>query len=518
MRPALQELLADIEAGAVDVIVIYKLDRITRSLLDFIRLIDLFQQFGVSFVAVTQNFDTSDSTGRLILNVLLTFAQFEREIASDRLRDKFSAMRQRGMFVGGNPPYGYNLVDKKLVINSSEAQVVRWIFQRYLEVRGMATVAKELRDKGVVRRSRISKRGNHVQGRSICCGAVHNMLRNPVYVGKVRSKGKEYPGEHEAIVEPSLWDNVQALRAKRTRAKVVELYKTDLLRDLMYDSYGRKMGVYRDYRYQSVRRYYISNQSEWGRRHGVRRYRTKADELDKVIMAAIGVLFCDRQRMRSMLLSVDIHDGALNKLSAAGERISKWLETASVRQKQRVLRALIERIELAGTVVKIVIRVAELPRLLQWDRVGLFRGDTDAWTRPHPTEVIDVPSTTICMKRELTLLLKRKSLGELSKPNRRLVGLLEKARGAQAVLDERAIWSVNELAGMIRCHPKRFTRLVRLNYLAPDIMAAIRDGAQPANLNCQTLMAADLPMDWSLQRRLLGFPDQPDFLRAAPGW
>ena len=518
LRPALQELLADIESGTIDVVVIYKLDRITRSLVDFVRLMDLFQQYDVGFVAVTQNFDTADTTGRLILNVLLTFAQFEREIASHRLRDKFSAMRQRGMFVGGNPPYGYDLVDKKLAVNPVEAEIVRWMFQRYLEVKGLATLAKELRARGIVRRSRTSKRGNHVQGRPISASSVFNMLSNPLYAGDVRSKGKVYPGQHDALVDRQLWDAVQALRAKRTRAKVVEIYKTDLLRDLMYDSYGRKMGVYRDYRYRTVRRYYISNQSEWGRRQGVRRYRTRADQLDELVLAAIAELLCDRERIRTLLLSIGIHDGRLNKWAAAGPALSRRLETASNRQKQCILRCLLERIELAGTLVKMVIRVPEVPRLLQWDGVGLFRGETDAWSRPHPTQVIDVPATTICLKRELSLLLKRKTAESLNKPNLRLVALLSKARAAQAALDDRTVWHVNEMAARVRCHPKRFTRLVRLNYLAPDIIASIRDGTQPGELTCQTLMSSDLPMDWTLQRRLLGFPSQPDYLRAAPGW
>lgn len=298
----------------------------------------------------------------------------------------------------------------------------------------------------------------------------------------------------------------------------MDIYRTDLLRDLMYDAYGRKMGVYRDYRYNRVRRYYISNQSEWGRRHGVRRYRTRADELDELVIAAVASLLSDRGRLRSMLFSAGVHDGRLNKWGAAGTRISRVFETGSNRQQQCVLKCLIERIELAETLIRIVIRVPELPRLLQWDGAGLFRGDTEGWNRPHATEVIEIPATTICMKRELTLLLKRKAPDLSNKPNRRLVGLLTKARAAQAVLDERSIWHVNELAGRIGCHAKRFTRLVRLNYLAPDIIASIRDGTQPAQLTCQRLMSVDLPMDWSLQRRLLGFPDQADFLKAAPGW
>ena len=517
-RPALQELLTDIESGLIDVVVIYKLDRITRTLLDFVRLMDLFDQYGVSFVAVTQNFDTGDSTGRLILNVLLTFAQFEREIASDRLRDKFSAMRQRGMFVGGNPPFGYDLVDKRLIINPGEARVVRWMFRRYLEAKSYVTVSRELAEHGVVRRSRTSKRGNYVEGHGICQASVWNMLGNPLYAGQVRSKGKCYPGLHEAIVPPKLWDEVQKLRSARTRAKVVERYRTDLLRDLMYDSYGRKMGVFRDHRYSKLVRYYISNQSEWGRRHGVRRYRTRADQLDQMVVAAITSLLADRERLRAILLKLGIYDGRLNSLTAAGERVAALLGRASPLQAQCALRTLVERIELSATLIRIIIRMPEIPSLLMWNGVGLIRGDRNSWSRPHETFVIDVPANTICLKRELTLLLKRSTGDAGNRPNRRLVGLLDKARSAQAVLDERSFWHINQMAAKIGCHPKRFTRLVRLNYLAPDIIASIRDGTQPTPLDCRTLMAADLPMDWSLQRRLLGFPDQPDFLKAAPGW
>jgi DNA invertase Pin-like site-specific DNA recombinase len=517
-RPALQELLSDIESGLVDVVVIYKLDRITRTLLDFVRLMDLMDQFGVGFVAVTQNFDTSDSTGRLILNILLTFAQFEREIASDRLKDKFGAMRQRGMFVGGNPPYGYNLVDKKLLINAEEGDVVRWMFERYLTAESYVTVAQELRERGVVRRSRTSKRGNHVQGRGICIASVWNMLGNPLYVGDVRSKGTCYPGMHEGIVSRALWDEVQALRAKRTRAKVVQRYRTDLLRDLMFDSFGRKMGVFRDHRYAEVARYYISNQSEWGRRHGARRFRTKADPLERLVIASIASLLSDRERTRALLLKLGIHDTRLNKLTASGANAAKLLETASPRQLQCAIKVLIERIELSSTLIKILVRVPELPAVLSWDGLMLLRGDVEAWGRPHVTEVMDIPASTLSLKRELTLLMKRRTEAPSAKPNRRLVGLLQKARSAQVVLDERSLWNVNEMAAKIHCHPKRFTRLVRLNYLAPDIIASIRDGTQPPALKCQTLMSADLPMDWTLQRRLLGFADQPDFLKAAPGW
>ena len=295
-------------------------------------------------------------------------------------------------------------------------------------------------------------------------------------------------------------------------------YRSDLLRGLMYDSFGRTMGVYRDRRYAQVRRYYISNQSEWGRRHGARRYRARADDLETLVMAAITVLLSDRERLRAMLLRLEVHDGRLNKLSAAGARSAQLLGSISPRQLQFALRTLVERIELSGALIKVIVCTTELPRFLAWDGVGLLRPDTDARKRPHLTDIIDVPANTVCMKRELTLLLKRKAVDSRNRPNRSLVGMLRKARQAQRVLDEREVCQVVDLAARIGCHPKQFTRLVRLNYLAPDIIAGILDGSQPPDLTCRKLRDVKLPMDWALQRRILGFPDQPDFLRAAPGW
>lgn len=518
-RPALQELLIDMESGQIDVVVIYKLDRITRTLLDFVRLMDLFEQYGVSFVAVTQNFDTSDSTGRLILNVLLTFAQFEREIYSDRMRDRFNAMSQAGLFVGGLPAFGYDIVDKKLVINDAEASVIRWMFARYLEVQNFKKLAEELAAKRVVRRDYTSKRGNLARGGPIHHSTVRNMLTNPLYVGEIRRNGKCYPGMHEGIVSRDLWDQVQASRAKRGRAMIMPVkYRTDLLRDLIYDGYGRKMGVIRERRYREVKRYYISNQSEWARRHGIRRYRTRADQIEQLVRAAITSFLADRERIRAILLKLDIIGPERDRLAAAGSRASKLLQSASAKQVQWALKALIERIEMSSTLVTILVRTPEIPRFLRWDGVALFRGDVESWIRPHQTELIEVPANTICTTRELTLLLKRRAIDHSNKPNFRLVRLLRKARAAQTVLDDRSVWNVVELARKLGIGPKNFTRLVRLNYLAPDIIAAILDGTQPDELSCQSLMAVDLPMDWSLQRRLLGFPDQPDFLRNAPGW
>lgn len=519
LRPALQNLFSDIESGVVDVVVIYKIDRLTRTLLDFVRLIDLFEQYRVRFVSVTQNFDTSDSTGRLILNVLLTFAQFEREIASDRLRDKFGAMRERGMFVGGHPPFGYDLVDKKLLVNPVEAKIVELIFQRYLELKSYVRVARECRGLGVIRRDRISKRGHLVKGRPIETASIWHMLGNPVYVGEVRHRGRRFPGIHDAIVTKELWDQVQLLKTRRTREKVVQVHRSDLLRGFMFDSYGRQMGVLRDYRMNpSGRRYYISNQTEWGRRHGVRRMRTNADELENLIVAAVASFLSDRPRIRALLLGLGVHDGQLDKLGRAGVRCAKTLEAASKRQVQCALKALIERVELSEERVKVIVRSPEVKRILGWDGAGLFRGAPEEWQRPHSVELLDIAAGTVRMKRQLALPIRQRKPEQVVSPDLRLVTLIKRARAAQALLEEYRCEKTSDLAKRVKCGPTRFARLVRLNYLAPDIITSILDGNQPGDLTRRRLMQADIPMDWSLQRRMLGFPDQPDYLKGQVGY
>jgi len=352
-RPALQEMLADIERGMIDVVVIYKLDRLTRTLLDFVRLIDMFEQFGVVFVSVTQNFDTAESTGRLVLNVLLTFAQFEREIASDRLRDKFGAMRQRGMFVGGHPPFGYDLIDKKLVVHPAEAKIVEQIFRRYLETKSYVKVARECAEQGVKRRERVSKRGLVVRGRGIDTSSIWHMLGNPVYVGDVRHRGTRYPGLHDPIISQQLWDEVQQLKTTRTRARVVQIHRTDLLRGLMFDGFGRMMGVLRDYRFDATRRYYVSNQNEWGKRQGVRRLRSNADALEALILATLASTIADRERVRDLLLKLGVHDRELEQLTKQMAPASQRLANASQRQIQCAYKALIERIELTPTELRL---------------------------------------------------------------------------------------------------------------------------------------------------------------------
>jgi site-specific DNA recombinase len=241
-RPALQLLLTDIRARKIDVVVVYKVDRLTRSLADFAKLVELFEAHGVSFVSVTQQFNTTTSMGRLTLNVLLSFAQFEREVAGERIRDKFAASRRRGMWMGGTIPLGYDVKDRKLVVNRREAETVRLIFQRYLALGCVSKLRAELDRRGVRSKQRTLMSGQVLGGCSFGRGALYHLLRNRIYRGKVLHKGVTYPGEHQAIVNEELWNAVQAkLSGHVQRQRRTRIESGALLSGLIFDDHSNRM-------------------------------------------------------------------------------------------------------------------------------------------------------------------------------------------------------------------------------------------------------------------------------------
>jgi DNA invertase Pin-like site-specific DNA recombinase len=261
-RPALQRLLEDIEAGRVDCVVVYKLDRLSRSLLDFVRLVEVFDQRQVSFVSVTQRFDTSTSMGRLMLNILLSFAQFEREIIGERIRDKVAATKRRGKYCGGMPVLGYD-VDrerKRLVVNPQEAELVRHVFHRFVQCGSTTLLAQELNAAGYRTKSWTTKQGLRRLGTPWNKAHIYRLLNNPIYLGEVRHKGSRYPGEHEAIISQDLWDRAHAIlnqnyraRAAQTRAETPALLR-GLLRCAHCDS---SMGPTFSKRRGKLYRYYL---------------------------------------------------------------------------------------------------------------------------------------------------------------------------------------------------------------------------------------------------------------------
>jgi len=221
-RPALKRLLSDIDRGIIDVIVVYKLDRLSRSLLDFTKMVETFNEMGVSFVSVTQQISTTDSTGRMMLNTLMTFAQYEREVIAERIRDKVAAAKKRGKYCGGTPPLGYNVNrdTKKLEVNRAEAELMQFIFRRYIQLGGAKQLAMEVNEQGYKTKSWTAKNGNVHHGGKWDTGHIYRALKNRLYIGEISYKGDNYEGEHDAIIDKETWEKVQKMLKENTVAKI----------------------------------------------------------------------------------------------------------------------------------------------------------------------------------------------------------------------------------------------------------------------------------------------------------
>jgi site-specific DNA recombinase len=242
-RPALQRLLADIAAGWVDTVVVYKVDRLTHSLADFAKIVEIFDARGISFVSVTQQFNTTTSMGRLTLNMLLSFAQFEREVTGERIRDKIAASKRKGMWMGGLPPLGYDVQERKLVINPVEAETVRHIYRRYAELGSVRALRDELNRAGVLSKPRLDRFGRATGGKPLARGALYLLLQNRLYRGEIVHKSTSHPGEHPAIIDPALWDRVQQVLAANRVDHSTGAHRADpsLLAGLIFDAGGERL-------------------------------------------------------------------------------------------------------------------------------------------------------------------------------------------------------------------------------------------------------------------------------------
>jgi site-specific DNA recombinase len=343
-RPALQTLLADIRARKVDIVVVYKVDRLTRSLADFAKLVEVFEAHGVSFVAVTQQFNTTSSMGRLTLNVLLSFAQFERELAGERIRDKFAASRRKGMWMGGTVPLGYEVTARKLVINAEEAERVRAIFERYLALGCVSKLREDLEQRGIRSKQRVLASGRVLGGGSFGRGALYHLLQSRIYLGEVVHKGISYPGEHERIIDDELWSAVEArLLANRGAQRRSRLETGSLMTGLIFDHRGKLMSPSYSVRRGKRYRYYVSR----GLVRGARKEdagshcRVGAQDLERQVVEVLA-----QQLARPELLS----EAASGTWSAAIRTlVREHIERVVVDQREvQIIRKFTERTSASG--------------------------------------------------------------------------------------------------------------------------------------------------------------------------
>ena len=502
-RPALGRLMRDIEEGRIDVIVIYKIDRLTRSLLDFVRLTEVLEKYGASFVSVTQAFDTSDSMGRLILNVLLTFAQFERELASDRVRDKKAAMRKKGLFAGGLPPFGY-VVEKggRLAVDDERAPIVRWLFKQYPHVSGVRTLVTELRIKGCLTRRWRAHSGVERGGQPITAAIVRQILRNPIYAGFFIHRGEWIDAQNEPLITREAWDEAQATRMKR---RITRDPDKDFLVGILHDEFGRRMSLTTAAPgYGHKPRYYRAM------RRGVAKDPNKAVLVDAtktelLAKSALKALLADPRELREAVLSLGLYSEAIRRLLRRGRLASRRLDLMDGAHLRRAFLALVPRAEITKNELRLFVSCYELSRFLGWDGAGLFSkaplGSAPTEDRIHR---ITSQADTVCGKRTYMVPITPCPAGA-GPPKPWLVATLKKGEELRAFVLANRDRSLSELAKQKNLGPSQLSRYIRLNYLAPDIQAAIMDGTQPPNLTDWSLLYGPLPLDWNQQRQLLGF-------------
>src|SRR6202047_1038735 len=297
-RPALQRLLADIQGGRIDIIVVYKVDRLTRSLADFARLVEIFDAQGVSFVSVTQQFNTTSSMGRLTLNVLLSFAQFEREVTGERIRDKIAASKKKGMWMGGIVPLGYDASERTLVINSAEAETVRCIFTLYRELGGVRRVKEEADRLGFSTKRSTMASGIERGGRPFSRGHIYNLLSNPIYIGEIAHKGQLYPGQHPALIDAYTWAAVRDQLAANARdhRRRADATETSLLAGVVVDARGERLTASHAVKKGRRYRYYVATEAGTDRPQG---WRLAAQEIEDAVIRVLA----DALTSPAMLLS-----------------------------------------------------------------------------------------------------------------------------------------------------------------------------------------------------------------------
>src|SRR5690348_11237278 len=497
-RLALQRLLADIAAGRVDTVVVYKIDRLTRSLADFAKIVEILDQRSASFVSVTQQFNTTTSMGRLTLNVLLSFAQFEREVIGERIRDKIAASKRKGMWMGGVPPLGYRAQDGKLIIAESEAETVRFIFRRYAELGSVRLLKDELQARGIQSKLRTSASGRISGGKPFARGALYLMLQNRIYLGQIVHNHQSYAGGHEPIVDQPLWDAVQAKLAGNA-AQHSDCGKS-LLAGMLFDGDGNRMTPSYAGKNGTHYRYYVSGSLiTKDRTETSAGLRLPAAEIEQLVSGRVHRWLLDPGSIYKSTTRRRVGSSVQQRPLSPASDIGKHWPELPVAGKRAVLAALIERIEVRVDQIDIHLRPLRLCTLLDLPATP-SQGVND-----DEIELLSVPVRLRHSGREIRMVINGTD-SFAAKPDARLIKLLLRARRFNATLAQGEgvpFAALAEREGVSRSY---FTRLVRLSYLAPDITQAILDGRQPPDLTAEKLLEhSRLPLAWHDQRTVLGF-------------
>ena len=500
-RPALKRLLSDIEAGRIDTVVVYKVDRLTRSLGDFAKIVEVFDGCGVSFVSVTQAFNTTTSMGRLTLNMLLSFAQFEREVTGERIRDKIAASKKRGLWMGGNVPLGYDIDDKKLVVNEAEAETVRSIYRRYAELGSVRSLEEVLEQDGIVSKIRIDKYGRQTGGKPLARGALYLMLQNRIYRGEIVHKETSYPGAHQGIIDQVLWNIVQKRLADNRVARQIGAGASEpsLLAGLIYDDIGERMTPTHANKRGRRYRYYVSQSlikrgrpkgSDAGRR-------VPAGDVEQLVAYRITGFLCDDAAIFDAIASfVEDINVRRSIIKQAAELAGNWRDLKPL-EKRRILQCFVARIEVGRESVIMRVRPGRIADIVKPDNEAL-RIDKAA-SDVEPTLDLVIPARLKRIGMETKLLIGGTG-GPRGTPDRSMLRLLAQANRYRKMMLDGQGRTMSELAREAGVGRPYFCRIVRLGFLAPDVVNALLRDRHPPELTAQQLSRqTKLPNGWEDQ-------------------
>jgi len=504
-RPGLKDMLSDIEAGHIDVIVVYKVDRLTRSLADFAKLVEIFDAHDVSFVSVTQAFNTTNSMGRLTLNVLLSFAQFEREVTAERIRDKIAASKKKGKWMGGLVPLGYDAVDKKLIVNDRETKVIKLIFETYqtlgsvskvkqaLDQQGITTKVRYRKKRGLRSNDKDSQKQIKTGGLPFHRGHLYQILSNPLYIGKVRHKDKVYEGEHAAIILEELWDTVQVKLKSNSpkRTRPTNTKTISLLKGILFDQTGDRLGPSHHKKSGRSYSYYISRRLIKGEIDDGTGWRLPAKEIEGHVVKLLAALLNNQARIlnlveKSKADNVSITPKEVQSISQSAECLAKQLSDKRPSRQRAAILELVERVDLYPETIILTIK-------------------TDAFSEMNSSNSTSLEYPLQLKRRgiETRLIIGGKARNE---PDPNILKAIAKSRQWYAQLKTGDVKSVNALANREGMHRADVGKLLLLAFLSPKVIRAFLNGDHPADLTLDTLKRKlpKLPSDWNEQAAYLG--------------
>ena len=505
-RPALRQLMELVDGGKVDIIVVYKIDRLTRSLTDFAKLADRLDKHGVSFVSVTQQFNTTTSMGRLMLNVLLSFAQFEREITGERIRDKIAASKKKGMWMGGSPPIGYDVANRQLVVNETDATTIRRVFDLYLEEASVPALLDRLQREDIRTAARYSAKGNHYGNRPFTRGHLSKLLVNPIYIGRVPHKAVSHRGQHPAIIDQTTWDAVQALLAKNTQGPRTRrrraAARTHLLEGLLQSPSGNRFVPSHASKGARRYRYYVEQLPEAATGgHVSPPIRLPAEEIETAAIAAVRSVLGDQRGLLHRLREITPAQvgSALSSAQDLVDRLADRPRATVIEQMRSIIRIVeYRRDRLLVTLSGQGLRAA----------LGLTQPGTDsAWPSNEAVTATDFEITVPLQTRRRGPQMKLVVSGD-GRPGKldpSLVTAVVRAWDWAERLKSGEAATMAEICAQEELSDSYIGRLLPLAFLAPTIVEDILAGRQPATLTANGLAwGGDLPIAWDEQSERFG--------------